>query len=178
MTRNPTPTACEILMNSRRSAIEKLACVQLLCSTSQQGIVVQALSSEKVALANNTEIELNHGEVFVRLVHLVINWEPSLKKSRGMSKNSWIWSDMIAGSLSCVMWGYVVSSMKLNNFGTFMGKRPDWITCWRYCPIGRARPNALSECLKLNLNSDLQRDNDLTARRAGVIDSSSRSTTQ
>jgi hypothetical protein len=32
----------------------------------------------------------------VRFVHLEINWEPSFTKSRGISKNSWIWSDMIA----------------------------------------------------------------------------------
>jgi hypothetical protein len=33
---------------------------------------------------------------FVRFVHLFKNCVPSLKKSLGMSRNSWIWSDMVA----------------------------------------------------------------------------------
>lgn len=28
-------------------------------------------------------------------MHLFRNWVPSLKKSLGISRNSWIWSDMV-----------------------------------------------------------------------------------
>jgi hypothetical protein len=38
---------------------------------------------------------------FVRFVHLFRNCVPSLKKSLGMSRNSWIWSDIVA-TVRCV----------------------------------------------------------------------------
>jgi hypothetical protein len=59
-------------------------------------ITISVSNSLDLIRKGQLELKLDGGRGFVRFVHLFRNCVPSLKKSLGMSRNSWIWSDMVA----------------------------------------------------------------------------------
>jgi len=87
ITRNPTPTACEILINSRRSARND----QTLAEGLRVVVACRPLSLNGIGLRKAG----NWG--FVRFVQRLMNCLPSVTNSLGMSKSiSWIWSAIAA----------------------------------------------------------------------------------
>src|ERR1700742_3537135 len=99
MIRKPIPTACEILMNSLRSAVHTVVSrsrsKQLRIRRHRKGAWCVSAELSAVAASQLFWRVVGVDQSDIRFVHLLMNWVPSLKKSLGSSAISCSRSDIL-----------------------------------------------------------------------------------